>query len=515
MINSSSSIRNSTASSARGKRRQLPRSAIAVAVALTLAGATAVAKLTPTLPDTSPLVIENASIRPPASFGPLVERVRSAVVNVAVSRKSGSITKGSMPTFEMPADPYFKDFFERFYRHQPALPERPDAAPGVQAVGSGFIVTANGYVVTSNHVIENASEIHVVLNDGKRLPAQVRGRDAKTDLALLKIEPEQKLPYVIFGDSDLARAGDWVVAIGNPFGLGGTATTGIISARGRDIQNGPYDDYLQIDAPINRGNSGGPLFDLTGRVIGVNTAIFSPNGGNVGIGFAVPASQAKSVIEQLMSKGYVERGWLGVQIQKLNDSLAERMQLPDAKGAMVTRVTPKSPASKADLEVGDIILEFNNQQVSEMKDLPKLVANAAPGEKVELVVWREGKKLNLEVSIERLPVETEKVAEFTNETMQGGKLGLRLAPITTELRERFDVPGDVDGALVVDIEPGSHAARDGIQRGDVILQADGKWVTEPADVAKAVRAADATDQEKLLLLVNRQGDQHFVFVRFS
>lgn len=411
MKNLTNSIRKSTVSSGKHDRRRLQRSTIAVAVALTLAGAAAVAKLPPTLPDSSPLVIDRAAVQAPTSFGPLVERVQSAVVNIAVSGKSGASSMANMPQLEMPNDPYFKDFFERFFRHSPALPKRPGAAPGAQAVGSGFIVTADRYIVTSNHVIENGSEIHVVLNDGKRLPAQVRGRDAKTDLALLKIETKQKLPYVIFGDSDRARAGDWVVAIGNPFGLGGTATSGIISARGRDIQNGPYDDYLQIDAPINRGNSGGQLFDLTGRVIGVNTAIFSPNGGNVGIGFAVPATQAKSVIQQLMSNGYVERGWLGVQIQKLTDGLAERMHLPNTQGAMVTRVTPESPAARADLEVGDVILEFDNQQVAEMKDLPKLVANAKPGEAVGLVVWREGKRQNLEVSIERMAAETQNVAD--------------------------------------------------------------------------------------------------------
>jgi serine protease Do len=478
---------------------------------------TAVARITPTLPDASPLMMEQSAIQAPPSFAALVERVQAAVVNVAVTGKSVSTSAAELPGLELPNDPHFKDFFDRFFQQSPSLPGRHGSQSRVEGVGSGFIVTADGYLVTSNHVVEDATEIQVVLNNGERLPAQVRGRDPKTDLALLKIDTDRELPYVIFGDSDGARAGDWVVAIGNPFGLGGTATTGIISARGRDIQSGPYDDYLQIDAPINRGNSGGPLFDTSGKVIGVNTAIFSPNGGNVGIGFAVPAAQAKSVIQQLMSRGHVERGWLGVQIQKLTEPLAESMKLPRTQGALVTSVTPDSPAARAGLEVGDVILSFNDHEVANMKDLPKLVADTAPGQNARLTVWRKGERQNLEVSVAGSPEVTASATETETATTaaSGVRLGVTLAPMTDELRKRFHVPVDVQGALVVEVESGSLAAREGIRPGDVIVQAGGKPVSTPTDVVSVVRESNTTDQDRVLLLLNRQGDQRFVSVQLG
>ncbi len=513
MNETTTSANHSTNSAGNRKRRLFQRSAVAVAVALAVAGVTVAAKTTPTLPDASPLAVEQSTVQTPASFGPLIERVQSAVVNVAVTGKVVPTSSGQIPGLQLPDNPYLREFFERFSHQSPSLHERHHFTPKVQGVGSGFIVTADGYIVTSNHLVEDGTEIQVVLNDGKRLPAEVRGRDPKTDLALLKIEAPQELPYVFFGDSDRARPGDWVVAIGNPFGLGGTATSGIISARGRDIQSGPYDDYLQIDAPINRGNSGGPLFDLTGRVIGVNTAIFSPNGGNVGIGFAVPAAQAKSVIQKLMSKGYVERGWLGVQIQKVTDTLAEGMKLPHAQGAVVTNVTPDSPAARSDIAVGDVILRFNDHEVTDMKDLPKLVADVAPGQHVKVTVWRQGKKQDLEVSIALSPEVTANAAGVPAKAVEGARLGVALAPMSEELRQRFDVPGGVGGALVVEIEPGSPAAREGMQPGDVIVQAGGRWISEPADVVSVVRESNATDQDGILLLVNRKGDRRFVIVQ--
>lgn len=515
MNTSSNSFSQTTTGRRRHNLRLFRRSALAVAVAMTVVGMTVVAKTTPTLPDASPLVSKNTAAQVPTSFAQLVERVRPAVVNVSVTANATATSGAGLQGLELPDDQYFKDFFERFFHQSPALTDRHVTRPKVQGVGSGFIVTADGYVVTSNHVVENATEIQVVLNDGKRLPAEVRGRDPKTDLALLKIEAEEQLPYIIFGDSDAARAGDWVVAIGNPFGLGGTATTGIISARGRDIQSGPYDDYLQIDAPINRGNSGGPLFDLTGRVIGVNTAIFSPNGGNVGIGFAVPAAQARSVVQQLMTKGHVERGWLGVQIQKLTDNLAKGMKLPNTQGALVAGVSPESPAARAGIKVGDVILAFDDQTVTEMKDLPKLVAAAAPGEKTRMTVWRQGKQQILEVSVAHSQETVADATDAAPDEPAGLRLGVALAPMTEVLRQRYDVPGNVEGALVVEIEPGSAAARQGIQAGDVIVQAGGHPVSKPADLLGVVREANATEQERMLLLVYRQGDQHFVSVQLG
>lgn len=513
MNETTTSSKQSTVNPGKREGRLFRHTALAVAVTLAIAGVTVAAKTTPTLPDAPALAMEQAAVQAPTSFGPLIERVQPAVVNVSVTGISALTSGGQTPDFQLPDNPYLKDFFERFFQQSPALHERHGLAPRVRGVGSGFIVTADGYLVTSNHLVEDGAEIQVMLNDGKRLPAEVRGRDPKTDLALLKIKADHALPYVVFGDSDSARPGDWVVAIGNPFGLGGTATSGIISARGRDIHSGPYDDYLQIDAPINRGNSGGPLFDLTGRVIGVNTAIFSPNGGNVGIGFAIPSAQAKAVIENLMSNGYVERGWLGVQIQKVSDALAEGMKLPHAKGAMVTDVTPDSPAARADIAVGDVILMFNDQEVTDMKDLPKLVADVKPGQKAKVAVWRNGKQQNLEVSIARSPEITKAATEKPLNAAEGPRLGLALAPMTEELRQRFDVPGGVDGALVVEIEPGSPAAREGMKPGDVIVQAGGKWVSEPADVVSVVRESTTADPKGILLLLNRQGDQRFVMVQ--
>ncbi len=491
--------------------RLLRRSALAVAVALAVAGVAAIAKPGPTLPETSPLALEQSTVQAPASFATLVERVQPAVVNVSVTAKSTGASSPSLPDLQFPDNPQFKDFFERFFQHSPSLQQRQDTRSAVKSVGSGFIVTADGYVVTSNHVVEDATRIQVVLNDGKRLSAAVQGRDPKTDLALLKVEVDGELPYVAFGDSDSARPGDWVVAIGNPFGLGGTATTGIISARGRDIHSGPYDDYLQIDAPINRGNSGGPLFDTSGKVIGVNTAIYSPNGGNVGIGFAVPAAQAKSVIQQLITRGEVERGWLGIQIQTVTDGLAESLKLPHTRGALVAGVEENSPAALAGIQAGDVILAFNEQEVTEMKDLPIIVANTPPGKKAQVTLWRQGAETKLEASISR---SKESVADATStakpQTAEGARLGVVLAPLNDELRRQYDVPADVEGALVVQIEPGSAADQKGIQAGDVIVEAAGNLVSAPGDVVGVVRASGAGD--RVLLLVNRQGNQRFVSV---
>ena len=498
----------------RNNRALFRYTVVAAAVALSLGGIAAIAKTSPALPETSPLAIEQSTVRAPASLASLIQSVQPAVVNITVDGKATSLSGVEMPNLELPDNRQFKDFYERFFRHSPARPDKHGRGHKVRGVGSGFIVTADGFVVTSNHVIENASNIHVVFNDGRRLPAKVHGRDSKTDLALLKIDAGDELPYVAFGDSDVAQPGDWVVAIGNPFGLGGTATTGIISARGRDINSGPYDDYLQIDAPINRGNSGGPLFDLSGRVIGINTAIYSPNGSNVGIGFAVPAAQAKSVISQLMQNGHVQRGWLGVQIQRLDQALAESVRLPDSKGALVADVTAESPAALAGIKVGDVILAFDDQEIGEMRDLPRLVADVMPGQQTSVTVWRKGEKRNLEVSIAAFPDKTLAATEAPLAT-EGGRLGVALAPITNELRQRLDVAEGVEGALVVEVESDSPAAKQGLRPGDVIVQAGDKPVSTPDDVVGVVQATNNSERKRILLLINRQGNQQFVTVQLG
>ena len=495
-------------------KRFFKYTAVAAALALSLGGITVIAKTRVALPETSPLALEHSVQHVPVSFSGLIERVQPAVVNITIDGTMLPEMGDKIPDLALPDNPEFKEFFERFFKRSPALPGQQGHK--VHGVGSGFIVTAEGHIVTNSHVIEKASKIHVVLNDGQRLLAEVVGRDTKTDLALLKVDAKDDLPYVAFGDSDEAKPGDWVVAIGNPFGLGGTATTGIISARGRDINSGPYDDYLQIDAPINRGNSGGPLFDLSGRVIGVNTAIFSPNGSNVGIGFAVPSAQARSVISQLMQNGQVQRGWLGVQIQTLTPALAESVELPDSNGALVSKVMAGSPAARSGIKVGDVILSFDSSEIQEMRDLPRLVADIAPGKKTSLVVWRQGKKHTLDVSVAELPGdETLAATEPFPQVSEGARLGVALAPITDKFRKQFDVAKDVEGALVVKVEAGSPAEREGLRPGDVIVQAGDKPIFTPDDMVSLVQAVNASDRSRILLLINRQGDQRFITINMS
>lgn len=342
----------------------------------------------------------------PGSFADLVQRVKPAVVNIATTEKvdGRSEMAPDMPGMPFPPDSPMGEFFRRFFG--PGATMGQSRPREVHALGSGFIIDPDGYVVTNNHVIDGADEITVILEGGDRLEAKVVGRDAKTDLALLKIDADEPLPYVSFGDSDAARVGDWVVAVGNPFGLGGSVTAGIISARGRDIHAGPFDDFLQVDAPINRGNSGGPLFSTSGEVIGINTAIYSPNGGNVGIGFATPSSLARTVIAQLREKGSVERGWLGVTIQSVTDDIADSLGLDEAEGALVSKVLPDSPAASAGLQQGDVILALNGQRITRFKTLPRLVAEAKTGKPATVTVWRDGREKDVTVTIGRMPEDT-------------------------------------------------------------------------------------------------------------
>lgn len=455
----------------------------------------------------------------PGSFAELIETVKPAVVNISVSGRIGHVGKGSDPQLEAPELPFNmppNSQFEEFFRHYFGKPgdgwKREAPSAEVQAMGSGFIVDPSGYVVTNNHVIEGADKINVILHGGTRLAADVKGRDRKTDLALLKVEAKQPLPYVAFGDSDAARVGDWVVAIGNPFGLGGTATTGIVSARGRDINSGPYDDYIQIDAPINRGNSGGPLFDINGKVIGVNTAIFSPNGGSVGIGFAIPATLAKSVVEQLRAHGKVERGWLGVKIQTVNEDMAKGLGLNEATGALVAEVAADSPAAKAGIRTGDVITEYDGKHVKQMKDLPRLVAETKAEERVNVKVWRDGEERVLAVTIASMSANeiVAATAEQAGET--GGKLGLSLVPITPETRQQYRLPERSTGALIVGVRADSPAAKKGLRAGDVIKMVGQKPVSNPQDVIEEVRQASARRRNAVVLLIERGGDPRFVAV---
>jgi serine protease Do len=445
------------------------------------------------------------------SFAPLVHRVVPAVVNISVELKEQAAAQGEGDAGQEGSSPPgpggtpFDQFLHRFFE-QPFQDRNP--AEKVVALGSGFIIDPRGYIVTNNHVVANADKVTVIFQDNSRHTAKVLGRDEKTDIALLKIDTNQKLPYVTWGDSDDAKVGDWVVAVGNPFGLGGTVTAGIVSALGRNINEGPYDDFLQIDAPINRGNSGGPTFDLHGQVIGINTAIYSPSGGSVGIGFAVPANTAKYVVDQLEEHGHVTWGWLGVAIQSITPSIAKGLGLNpgQATGALVASVVPDSPAAKAGLEAGDVITAAGGHEIKAVHDLPRLVAAASVGNKLSLTILRNGKERTIEATIGEIP---NKVASAE----QGGEqpstaLGMELAPLTAQLRRELQVPKNVNGVVVDHIANDSPARALGLQTGDVIVSIDQKPAATPPEAAAQLKEAAA--QGNVLLLVNRHGTNEFV-----
>ena len=463
---------------------------------------------------------------PPASFADLAERVSPAVVNISTTRQVAESSNPGLPGDFPPGSP-FEEFFRQFQDRfgngggngggngQPP-------AQRVSALGSGFIVDPAGYVVTNNHVIDGADEIMVTLTDGTQLPAELVGTDKQTDLALLKVKSEKKLPAVEFGDSDTIRVGDWVIAVGNPFGLGGTVSAGIVSARGRDIHAGPFDDFLQIDAAINPGNSGGPTFSLDGKVMGVNAAIASPNGGSVGIGFAIPANLAKPIIAQLRDHGSVERGWLGVQIQVVTPELAEALGLDHPKGALVAGVMPDGPAAAAGVKPGDVILAFDGKLVPEMRDLPRIVAQTPAGRDVEIEVWRDRETRSLQASIAKQQA-SEQVATAqpapADENPAGNiavpALGATLAPLTPELKSRFALPADAVGVVIVSLDDNGPAAEQGLRPGDLIEKVSQQTVTTPADVERLAKAAHDAKQSALLLLVSRQGGSLFVALKLS
>ncbi len=456
----------------------------------------------------------------PASFADVVENVAPAVVNIQVTKVTKALPTAAIPfgshspqgrRDDGPQSP-FDQFFGRFFEVPPGqMPERR-----MEGQGSGFLIDPSGYIVTNNHVIDGADKIVVTMQDGKKLDATLVGRDVKTDLALIKVAGSN-LPHVEFGNSDHARVGDWVIAIGNPFGLGGTATAGIVSARSRDIQSGPYDDYLQIDAPINPGNSGGPVFNVEGKVVGIDTAIYSPNGGNIGIGFAIPANQAKSVIEALKDNGTVERGWLGVQIQNLDDDIAASVGLKDGHGALVAEVLPDGPALRAGVMAGDVITKFNGEDIDSARTLSRVVADASPNAAASVTVWRDGKSHELKVKLgEASP--TDEVAATTAPEQSNDNsataLGLTLRALTDEDKSELGLPNDVHGALVVDVDEDSAAADKGLRPGDVITRVNQKEVPSVAAAMTALEQAK-TKKSPALLLVRRGDSQRFVALSFS
>ena len=467
---------------------------------------------TPALPAMSPLPAMNM----PGSFADLAAKVSPAVVNISSTHVETAQAGPEIPDF--PKGSPFEQFFKPFLDQQ----KHGQMKRKLTALGSGFIIDPSGYIVTNNHVIDQATDIHVTTNDGKDYPAKLIGADSKTDLALLKIEAKTALPSVAFGNSDQARVGDWVLAVGNPFGLGGTVTTGIISARSRDIHEGPFDDFLQIDASINQGNSGGPTFDMAGNVIGINTAIYSPSGGSVGIGFAIPANLAKPILAELKDKGAIERGWLGVEIQEVTPDIAKAIGLPEAKGALVANVQPDSPASKAHLKAGDVVLSFNGQPVAEMKDLPRLVAEADPNTKVELGILREKKAETVAVTLGKLKDQDQVASTDSSspdsapsDSQQVDALGATLVPTTPETRQQFNLEDSVSGVIVADLQADSPLADQGIRAGDVIERVSDAAVSSPADVKRLADEAKAQKQNVLLMLVQREGRDLFVAVKLD
>lgn len=477
-----------------------PRLLSTLAAALMMA--TAMTTVVTLLPSNPVHAETQQAIDPSHGFADLVDRVMPAVVSVTVkftnvsSDGTDGLDNGDQQAQpDIPEDSPFRDFFKQFPQFRNGVPMQPQRREGM-AQGSGFIISSDGYAVTNNHVVQNADEVSVKLKDGSELKADVIGTDPKTDLALIKIKTDKPLATVKFSDAE-PRVGDWVMAVGNPFGLGGTVTTGIISARGRDIGAGPYDDFLQIDASINKGNSGGPSFNLDGDVIGINSAIYSPSGGSVGIGFAIPASTARTVIESLKSNGAVTRGWLGVQIQPVTSDIADSLGLKDAKGAIVADVTENSPALKAGLKNGDVILKVDGKEIADARELARDVAQIVPGKDVPVTIVRNGKTVDVSVKIGTMPGEPKMASNSgTSGSSSLGNLGLKLAPAQ-----------DGNGVTVVDVAPGSPAEDRGIKAGDTILEVAGQEVHGPADIKDALKAAG---KKRVLMLVRSGDTQRFV-----
>ncbi len=444
-------------------------------------------------------------------FAKLASRVVGTVVNIsteaaAPAEKPGALAQPNSAGSTL--DQVFRDFFGQ---------NGGPGTPGEQiaSLGSGFIIDPSGLIVTNNHVIANADHITVTLADGTSLQARVAGRDPITDLALLKVDPKQPLPAARWGDSQTARVGDWVLTIGNPFGLGDTVTAGIISATARNIHASPYDDYLQTDAAINRGNSGGPMFNLEGQVIGINTVIYSPSGGSIGIGFALPSVIARPIIEQLKTQGRVERDWIGARIQPMNADLAESVRLDRSRGAMIAAIDPGSPAASAKLEPGDVVLAYDGHAIEKARELPRLVAATPPGKQVTLAVWRDGKEHAIELKIavldpDRRPPPQPPPAQ-PKPPVTVDALGLKLAKITPELRKEFALPDWANGVVITEVPPDGAAAAQGLRPGDLLIAIGRTPIANPQQVPAFAAAAKRANRKMVLVRVEgRQGNARFV-----
>ncbi|MCH2037003.1 MAG: Do family serine endopeptidase [Rickettsiales bacterium] len=459
----------------------------------------------------------------PNSFADEVEELMPAVVNISSTqlRKKGDMRFKRFSFPDLPEGHPFEDFKDLFDNMEPHNDQDGNSfGSKPTSLGSGFIISKDGYIVTNNHVIMNAEEITVKFSDDTKAAATVVGSDKKTDLALLKVEVDYDLPFVSFGDSDKVRVGDWVIAIGNPFGLGSSVSAGIVSARARDINAGPFDDFIQTDAAINKGNSGGPLFNIDGKVIGINTAIFSPSGGSVGVGFAVPSSLAEPVIAQLKKHGHAIRAWLGVKIQTVTEEIADSIGMKEPKGALVVEISKDSPAAKSSIKTGDVIIKFDGKDIPTMKKLPRIVAESEIGKTVDVVVWRQGKEKTVKVKLAELKEEKKQIADAETDESSideiPGKselLDMQLVQISDKLKEQYAIPEDVtEGLLVVSVDRQSDSYRKGIRSGDVILLANQEHIAKLKDLKKVLKNAKKKKRKSVLLLINRSGDTIFIAV---
>jgi len=473
---------------------------------------------------TAPVLADAVRVEAPQvpSFADVVERVSPAVVSVKVKAKiepaadDGSDQSDDQDGMNnLPDNPQLRRFFKEFrgfgdqggqfgmrrFNHR----GHNDGQPRPVAQGSGFFISDDGYLVTNNHVVEEGSAFTVVMNDGKELDAKLIGTDPRTDLAVLKVEGDGKFTYVDFADDSKVRVGDWVVAVGNPFGLGGTVTAGIVSARGRDIGAGPYDDFLQIDASVNRGNSGGPTFNLNGQVVGINTAIFSPSGGSVGIAFDIPASTAKEVVQDLMKSGSVQRGWLGVEIQPVTSDIAESLALKSEKGALVSSAQDDGPGKKAGIAAGDVITQVDGKDVASPKELARLIGAFAPGKSVDVTVWRDGKSETIKVDLGKLPASDKQASNDDSKQPAAPK-----ADTLADLGLTVTKSDNGKGLVVTDVDPDSDAADRGIQPGDVITSVNAMEVNGTADVDKAMADAVKAGRKAVLMQITRDDSNRFV-----
>ncbi|RJG44639.1 DegQ family serine endoprotease [Mesorhizobium sp. DCY119] len=521
------------------------RTFVAATMAL-LAGAVAVPYVAaPALAQDKPKIAPQAQVpaqpprlapQGPASVADLAEGLLGAVVNISTSQTvKGGEGPGAVPMPQLPEGSPFQDFFDDFFKNRQGNKDGEGGGGGggggsqkVQSLGSGFVVDAEkGIIVTNNHVIADADEIEVNFSDGSKLKATLKGTDTKTDIAVLQVDPKgKKLTAVNFGDSNKMRIGDWVMAVGNPFGLGGTVTVGIISARNRDINSGPYDDFIQTDAAINRGNSGGPLFNMEGEVVGINTAIISPSGGSIGIGFSIPSELAAGVVAQLSEFGETRRGWLGVRIQPVTDEIAESLGMKGAKGALVAGVIKGGPVDNGTIQPGDVITKFDGKDVHEMRDLPRVVAESPVGKAVDVLIVRKGVEQTVKVTLGRLE-DGEKLSQDEEDKPAQGEgdsgavatasvLGMTIGELNDEARKKFEIGAEVSGVVVTEVAPNSAASERGILAGEVITEIAQESVSSPKDVMDRIGALKEQGRKNaLLMLASKSGELRFVTVRMD